>query len=447
MNRREMTRWSILGGVLLRPGLHTFGDETPAASGHAVPMEPLPELAALEPPVSFKEAIAQGRIRAQWSSRTSQQVRLSFTNTSDKPIALKFDPGTTLTDGARRWLAGGPSRFDGAFGGHVVFDSLTDRFRWAAIPALPGRETSLTVPAVLLTPYDKTEKSIADKSLTAESLDKWSKDKALVSALEALATLGSSVPVAQGIAWRAVEAKSWKALADLEVQGRSINEFEKQASDRFLSEIAKIGPLAPDALSQALLGNLLEVVVRSVPGKGDAAKRLAESLKGRSLFGLPIKSVTTDSSKASSEHPMRAEFAVIESSSQDPGRMVLDATFSSRSDAPGGSIRWARTRAHFGVESSDPAESADRFLEDLTARFTASLVRTERTGTGAMYSRFRVENHSPWTIAAIALRTDSGTANPAIWPVDGLGLSPRGRSIVPIPADRALPVDLRWSPI
>ncbi|MBI1322061.1 hypothetical protein GC170_02580 [bacterium] len=447
MNRREMTRWSILGGMMLRPALHALGDDTPATSGHSVPMEPLPELAALETPVSLKDAIAQGRIRAQWSSRTSQQVRLSFTNTSDKPIALKFDPGTTLTDGARRWLAGGPSRFEGSFGGHFVFDSLTDRLRWAAIPALPGRETSLTVPAVLLTPYDNTAKSVPDKPLTAEPLESWSKDEALVSALEALATLGSSVPVAQGIAWRAVEAKSWKTLSDHEVQGRVLNEFEKQASDRFLAEIARIGAVAPDALSQALLGNLLEIVVRSTPGKGDAAKRLAESLKGRSIFGLPIKAVITDPRQSASEHPMRAEFAVIESSSQDPGRMVLDATFSSRSDAPGGSIRWARTKAYFGVESSDPAESADRFLEDLTARFAASLVRTERTGTGSMYSRFRVENHSPWTISAVAFRTDSGTANPAIWPVDGLGLSPRGRTIVPVPADRALPFDLRWSPI
>ncbi len=447
MNRRQITRWSFLGSVLLRPGLHTFGDDAPADSGHAVPMEPLPELAAQEPPVSLKEAIAQGRMRASWSTRTANQVRLKLTNASDRPVSIKFDTGTTLTDGSSRWLAGGPSRFEGAFGGHYEYESVTDRLRWAVVPTLPGRETALTLPAILLSPYEKDAKTKIDKPLTVEPLATWSKDQALGTAIEALATLGTSLPIAQGIAWRAVESKSWKALAGHEVQGRALNEFEKHAADRFLTEIAKIGPVAPDALRQALLGRMLEVVVRQAPGKADAAKRLAELLKGRTSFGLPIQTVTTDPKKSSADSPLKAEFFVVESSPNDPARMMVDVTLASRSDAPGGTIRWARTRAYFGTESSDPVESTDRFLDDLTARFAASLVRTERTGTGSMYSRFRLENHSPWTISGVALRTDAGSATPAIWPVDGLGLTPRGRALVPVPADRAEPVDLRWSPI
>jgi hypothetical protein len=436
-----------MGGLMSCPGLRAIADEPAPMPDIAVPREPVPESVDQDPPVSLREAIAQGRIVAKWVATAPNQLRLALRNTSDRNAAVRIDPGTTLTDGKARWLAGSPSRFEGAFGGAYVFEAGDAQLRSSTIPVPPGRETALTLPALRLTASEPGSKIDPANPLTSESLETWSTDKSLQAVLLGLSMLGSSLPVAQGIAWRAVEAKDWKAFANLTVQGRILNEFEKHAVDRYLAEIAKIGPAEPEVLRNSLLAGLMDVQIRQSPGKDGANKRFAALLDGRSLLGQPLGKVSSGKGKSTPVNPMRLEFAIVEVFTAEPLRLVVDVSLSTHTDAPGGSIRWARTRLTFGTESSDQGEDVDRFLDDLTTRFAYALVRTERTGTGSMFSRFRLENRSPWTLSDVALRTGRNDSDPAVWPLEGLGLSPRGRTIVPVPADRAEPVDLRWSPI
>ncbi len=436
-----------MGGLLSCPRLRAIADDTPPMPDIAVPREPVPESAAQDPPVSLREAIAQGRLSAEWVATAPNQLRLKLRNASDRYAAVRIDPGTTLTDGKSRWLAGSPSRFEGAFGGAFVFESGDAQMRSSTIPVPPGRETALTIPALRLTASEPGSKIDSEKPLKAEPVEAWSADKSLQAVLNGVSMLGSSLPVAQGIAWRAVEAKAWKALATLTVQGRVLNEFEKHAVDRYLSEIARIGPVMPEVLRNSLLAGLMHVQIRQSPGKDMTNERLAAMLEGRSFLGLPFGKLPAGKGDPKAEKPMRLEFGIADVLSAEPLRLVVDASLSTHTDAPGGSIRWVRSRVMLGSESSDPVEAVDRFLEDLTARFAHALVRTERTGMGSMFSRFRLENRSPWTLSAVALKTGRNEADPAVWPLEGLGLSPRGRTIVPIPADRAEPVDLRWSPI
>jgi hypothetical protein len=410
-------------------------------------MEPVPEMKALEPPVSLREGVAQGRMTANWVSLGRNQVRLSLRNVSENPAAVVIDPGTVLSDGGNRWLAGGPSRFAGAFGGQFVFDHLTDHLSSATVPTLPGKVSTLDLPAVALVDGIPGSKLKFGQRLTSETVEVWSNDRSLRKVLTGLSMLGSSLHVAQGIAWRAIEAKTWKELAGRQVQGALLNEFEKRAVDRYLSAIARCDSSSPDKLRQALLVELLDVVVRPSPGKNDVAKRLGERFERQSIFGLPIGKTFAGASDEKAEKPLKLEIGIVEVHSIEPLRLIVDVSLSSPSEMQGGTIRSARTRLEFGSDSADSADSVTHFLVELADRLAPALVRTERVGIGPMYSKFRIENRSPWTFSAVALRTDKGGEEPAIWPVDGLGLSPRGRVLLPVPADRAVPVDIRWSPI
>lgn len=447
MNRRQMARWGFVGGLVYRPGSRLFAVEPVVMPDGGVAREPVPESAAQDPPLSLRDAIAQGRLTASWVATAPNQVRLTIRNGSDRNLVIRVDPGTIVTDGKARWLAGSPARYEGAFGGAYVSETGDSPMRNSAIPVAPGRETALALPAVRLGETEQGSKADPARKLKVETVETWSADNLVRKALLGIGMLGASLPVAQAIAWRSVESKDWKTLASRPFQGRVLNEFEKQAVDRYLARIGTVAAITPEEIRDSLIAGLLETHVRPTPGKEAAGNRLAVVFDGRYVLGLPLGKISVGKADPKLAKPIRLELAVAEVLSAEPLRMVVDCSLSSQATASGGTIRWARTRLLLDSESSDDAEAADRFLETLSSRLARVLVRSERTGQGAMFSRFRLENRSPWTMSAVALRTDRGDSAPAVWPLDGLGLSPRGRIVVPVPAERAEPVDLRWSPI
>jgi hypothetical protein len=442
MNRRELTRWGLLSGLAPLHCIGAASQETVPSSGEPL-QEPPPDHSTFEPPLSFREVIAAGRLSAEWSILEPHRVRLNLRNLTNHPTSVRFDQCIVLSDGRTTWLVGGPSRFEGAFGGQFAFGIETGELVAEGIPTLPGRVASIVLPAVRL--LEDTTKSVGD--IKAVAIETWTQDVGVRGALTGLVSLGTSLAVAQGIAWRSAEGKAWKEISARTVDGRILNEFEKNAVDRYLEVSTAAGAVGPDVLRNRLLDSRLSVVANLSPKYRNFESPLAAALVGRQFGGSRIAKVVSTNDPDSTEAPVRMELSIVEVSSVEPLRMTVEAILTIAFGDPKRRLRWARARVRFDGLESDETASSDDFVGRLAARFAEQTLRTERVSLGPSFSRFRLENLSPLVLAAVALRTDVDSAEPAVWPIDRIGISPRARCMLSVPADRAKPIDFRWSPI
>ncbi len=440
MNRRDLMRTGIVSSIIAEYSrFHEIkGADVPGPSWHPAPSE-LPPIRKLpEPLIDLKEALAKNLVQAKWLIAEPYRVQVSLKNLSDKRFSVHIEPGTVLVHEKQSWLLGGATKYVGQFGGH--FQNLEFGAEWqpVTISLLAGRTSSIVFPTIALSSLSTTPfKQIKDPQVL--SVADWTSDSKTSDGLKTLASIGSSMPVAQGIAWRLGQQLGWEKLARQTVEGKPLNQFERQSVDRYL-EVMQRMPLdhTLEAVRHELLKDQIAVLVTGFgPKRAAGVKYLTDHIAQTSFMGMPVDRAETSPTTFSKSAGLRLELHVADQ--VRPGLFAIDASLSSRSGPGGIWMKFAKTRVPIRLEGDTNA-----WMNTLEAQLAPSVVTLRPVSAGPMTNRFRLENLSPLTLAGLEAMTNSDPSDPALWGITDLGLSSRGRSIVKIPSKSARPVRIRF---
>jgi hypothetical protein len=446
MNRRDAIRTGL--GTAFAPSFLNYAaaddtkpiDKLPALPNSS-PAEPPPIVVAAESAQLLSELVAGKNAEAGWALVESNRVQLSLKNIGEKRLAVFIDPGTILRHEKKTWLVGGPSRYTGQFGGLLQATAFDGDLAPATIGLNAGKSATIMLPVVELnTPEDQKFKAVT--SLKAESATDWTKDAPTAAMLVALSSIGASLSVAQGVAWKMAGLEGEK-LSRQKVESQTLNEFDRFAVERF-SELFKAIPdhnniktILAGLHKERLYVQATATGLKRKPGQ----KLLAEMLAGKSFMGMPAGPVSQSLTDAAPKWAcLKLDFNVV--NEVRAGLYAIDASLASRTGLGGLFVKFARVRLPLRADTA-----GDEMMAWLETQMAPSMARLVRTGQGGMTSRFRLENQTTQTLAAIEATTGGDSADQALFELPGLGLAPRGRTSVRIPADSARATRIRFAAI
>lgn len=439
MNRRDALRTGF-GSALAHQFAGFVAADDNSLLQNTSPAEKPPIVAAAEAAQPLGELVAGKSLEAGWTLVEANRVRLSLKNTSEKRLAILIDPGTVLRHEKQAWLVGGPGRYIGQFGGLFVTNSIDSDFTPNTIPLGAGRSATLNLPVVeLKLPEPGKFKEVVLKS---EKVSEWTKDAPTAALLSALSSIGTSLGVAQGVAWK-VAGLELEKLIQQRVESQTLTEFDRFSAERF-SDVFKTIPDQSNlqTIAAALNREKLHVQVLATGVKRlPAQKILVSILPKQSFMGLPIGGVSSSATDAAAKWAsMKLDFQVV--SEIRPGLFSVDASLASRTGLGGMFVKFAKVR----MPLRSNAEGSE-LLAWLEGQMAPSMARMVRTGQGGMASRFRLENQTTQTLAAVEATTGGDSVDQALYQLTGLGVGPRGRASVRIPADSARATRIRFSAI
>lgn len=442
MNRRELIR-AGLGSCLIGNVLNQSYAVDNSVQGLSAPSpaEQPPIRDADEGLVTLAEAVEKNVLQSTWVVTQPHRARLTLKNRSGRRLAVNLESNNVLTHEKLAWLVGGPTKYVGQFGGELQSGEIDGELHPATIPILPGRGATIDLPLVSLNPLtDEKFKEIKSPKVT--KLKEAVKDPKAVAGLSILSMLGSSMTTAQGIAWRLAAGLSWEKLGSPQVEGQAINQFERQAVDRFLELQATLAADQPIAkIREELVRDRLTVIVTGTgPKRVPGVKILENELPGQRFMGMKISQVHAAGAVFPKASSLRLEFHVAEQVRK--GLFAVDVSLASRTGPNGVWLKFSKTRVPLTAEMEIP-----ELLQELESQFAPSIAGLTRVGQGPMTSRFRLENHSPLTLAALEVATNNDSADAAIYSLADLGIAPRGRSTVKIPSSYARAARVRFSDI
>lgn len=440
MNRRDALRTGLGSAFASQLAGFTFADDTLAVQNDS-PTEKPPIVAAAEAAQPLSDLVSGKSVEAVWALVESNRVRLSLKNISEKRLAILVDPGTVLRHEKNSWLVGGPSRYTGQFGGLFGSTSIDAETVPNTIPLGVGKSASLTLPVIeLMQPEAGKFKELA--GLKMEKAGDWTKDAPTAAMLTALSSLGTSLGVAQGIAWK-VSGLEPEKITQQRVESQTLTEFDRFSIERFCDIFKTI----PDhgnlqTISSALNKEKLHVQVLATGVKRlPAQKLLAGMLARQSFMGLPAGAIALSASDAAPKWAsLKLDFQVV--NEIRAGLYAVDASLASRTGLNGLFVKFARVRLPLRPETQGA-----ELMAWLEGQMAPTMARLVRTGQGGMTSRFRLENQTTQTLAMIETTTGGDSADLALFELAGLGVGPRARASVRIPADSARATRIRFAAI
>lgn len=378
--------------------------------------------------VPILSAQRSGDLAVTVRGQGEDRVKFSVRNTTARRLNVILPPGLVASSAASQGMfqsmgLGTPTTSTGGFG---RFRPNTAEPGFRSIPAVPpiqdggfvvppGQTVEMSVPSVCLN-YGIATPTARDQ-FTLMDVNDYSPDPRVRKALRSLATMGTSVRVAQAVMWNVSNGLPFPLMA--RQQAKRFNQAELTLAARFVEALdasSSADLVDPSALTQG------RVLVR-VQGDGPLyqdAKRLSSELEGQRILGLPVQVVTDLPTSTDQFSVLHLNVALTASTDkQTQGRVTVR-------HLPLGSA-WT-TLGQAGLKApAGASELSAKDLADSVDRAVASaLVNTKvvRHSTGA--TTIRIVNRLPFTLANVVVKAgrsdDAGRVN-----LDALGVGP-GRS-------------------
>lgn len=440
MNRRVLFRAGLSSGLLL-PHFAGSAYALDRRNPDWTPNEQPPISEPIEPASLLNELTETKQIETVWNLVESNRSQVSIKNKSGKKLAIQIDPGTVLTHANHAWLVGGPTRYVGQFGGQFQIQPFDGKVSAATIPVPAGRTIQLVLPVLELN-EPTAEKFQTVEGLKQNSVRKWTDDPNLAASLSFLSSVGTSLSVAQALAWCLNGKLKPADLPQHKVEGQPFNSFEQQCAARFL-DIQKsfTAEMSNEQIIAELEKSKLSVQITAIGKKRIAGQKiLTQILPDQKFLGLPVHEISTSVNTDPAASVVKLEFHV--DNEIRPGLFAVDASLATRTGIDGTFVKFARTRFPLRQETE-----ANDLLEWLEVQMAPSIAKFTKTSRSGMTSRFRVDNQTVLNLSAIEVMTNSNSSDPAFWSIDNLGIAPRSRTMVNIPSNSAKAVRIRFSAI
>ena len=426
-------------------GLLTFSTLSASAAGE--PEEPIPGADAETETVKVLEAEKAGTLAVEVRGQGQDRVRVSLKNNSAKRLNVVLPPGlvasSTLGQGAGGAGAGGAggggfqsmglgavTNRSGGFG-QFAGNNSQPGFRSIApgdsnVPAVTvpaGQKVDLDVPSVCLnfglpTPTARDHFRLVD-------VDDYSKDARVRKALRALATLGTSHGTAQAAMWRACNNVPFELM--LSQGAKVVNPAEVALASRFLDALDQSADVVdPAYLSEARL-------FVTVEGDGllaKDAKRLAASIEGLRILGLPARVSAPGEAPRTSAPALHLGITLVSTQSGETrGRVVVQAA-----NGLGEANDWT-TLGQVGIKEAsnvsalDAASLARAIDHSVGSAFVTAKVARRSAGSTTL----KIENRLPFTVANLTIKAGASSGAPLVT-LSGLGVGPGRNGLATIPA-------------
>lgn len=400
------------------------------------PADTFPSSSMLGETIDILRAQRTGALEVEARGAGNDRVELRLRNQSSRRLHVVIPPGLVASSSSGQFQSmgiGSPSNRPDAFG---RFESpstgSTPGFRSIPVSAAssngeavtvpPGQEVALGLPAVCLNfglPDPKPSNRF-DLMDVAE----YTADPRIQKALRSLATIGTGRRVAQVVMWHVSNGLTVPQIA--KAAPKVANQWELALADRFIEALD--ASTADGLVDPAyLIANRIFVRVQADGELAPEADRLADSLRGSSLFGLPVEVIWGKDEPVASGPALSLVVTLVGSSeSQTTGRIAVHGLGRDRQWTNGGSAKLSIDVPTSSLDGSMLASSIDQAV-------ASQFVKVRRVGSADGSSRFRVENGLPLTIASLTF--DASGDGGALVPFDAVGLSPLRSGEVLVPSD------------
>jgi hypothetical protein len=413
------------------------------ASAAGEPQEPIPGADAQAETVKVLEAEKAGTLAVEVRGQGQDRVRVSLRNTSAKRLNVVLPPGLVASSSVGQAGAGGGA--GGGFqsmglgaatnrtGGFGQFAGGRDEpgFRSVApsdpngvvVPA--GQKVDLEIPAVCLnfgipTPTPRDKFRLVD-------VDDYSKDVRVRKALKALATLGTSHGTAQAVMWRLCNNVPFEMMVAHST--KVVNPSEVALASRFLDALDQ----SPDTLDPAYLTEAR--LFLTLEGDGLLAKdarRLAASIEGLRVLGLPVRLTASGEAPKTSAPALHLGVTLLNGpSGETRARVVVQSAtgFGETDWSPIGQVTIKEGSATSAIDAASLARAIDHAVG--SAFVTSKIARRSATST-----TIRVENRLPFTVAHLTVKAGNSSGAPLVT-ISALGIGPGRSGLATIPASAA----------
>jgi len=429
--------WSAAG---LLSGLMIFGGSlAPAQTTRPVDPEPSsPPAAVVTETVEVLKGSKAGDLSVVARGAGQERVKLTIKNTSGKRLHVILPPGLVAAaaagqgrGGLQSMGLGAPSNRLGSFGqfrgaGVEGLQSVpVDESTSASRVTIPASETmELVIPAVCLnfglptpTPRD---------TFTLMDVDDYSPDVRVRKSLRSLALLGTSLGVAQSVMWRVCNDVPFETMATQ--GGKVMNEHEIALAARFVEAVDASGSdlVDPASMTEG------RVFVR-VLGEGSLARearRLNDQMEKQRLLGLPVRALESGELPTASAPAMFVKVVLTDTKiGETRGRLLVNYCSQPDQWTSMGKVTFQENSSLAVLDGPSLCKALDRTL---ASAFVS--VRPAKRSVGSI--TLKIENHLPFTLAAIGLKAGGSAGAPTV-PVPAIGVGPKRTALVPIQAASA----------
>lgn len=425
---RDLVRAGAAAGLLLAMAGPMLRAQEPADS--------FPGSSVLGETIDILRAQRSGALEVEARGAGSDRVELRLRNQSNRRLHVVIPPGLVASSASGQFQSmgiGSPSNRPDAFGRfETPSTDTTPGFRSVPVSAAsstgesvtvpPGQEVALGLPAVCLNfgMPDPKPSNRFDLMDVAE----YTADPRVQKALRSLATIGTGRRVAQVVMWHVSNGLSITQIA--KAAPKLANSWELALADRFVEALD--ASTADGLVDPAyLIANRVFVRVQADGELAGEAARLADSLSGTRLFGLPVEVVRGKDEPVASGPALSLVVTLVGSSdSKTTGRIAVHGLGRDRQWTNGGTAKLSIDVPSSSLDGSMLAASLDQAV-------ASQFVKVRRVGSADGSSRFRVENGLPLTIASLTL--DASEDGGALVPFDAIGLSPLRSGEVLVPSD------------
>lgn len=414
---RVVRAWAAAG---LTVGI--LGHFSNAQAQEVEPSEPLPGFELQAESVGLLEARNAGLLSVTARGQGDQAVQLELTNRSPRRLNVVIPPGLVAAASTGQFQSmglGSPENRPGGFG-QFRTPGVSGSGSFRAIPVSratnpgvitvpPGQPLQVTISAVCLnfglpdpTPRDGFE---------LMDVAEYTPDVRSQRALRSLATLGTSQPVAQAVAWNVFNGLSFEQM--VQRAPKKINRLEAALADRFVEVLDRSSSEMVDP-SYVTEGRVF-VVVQGDGELASEADRLASALDGLHVLGLPAR-VVVGSEEPVASAPALYLVVTLSSTSSDAtaGRVVVKGLGRDGKWVNGGT---AKVVVDAPMSSMDGAMLADA-LDRAIAREFVSARQVRRVNGGTVV---RVENRLPFSLSEVVLNAEGDSSAPVEFGHLGVG--------------------------
>ncbi|WP_422931198.1 hypothetical protein [Singulisphaera sp. PoT] len=396
----------------------------------AEPDAPAPTADAVTETVDILKASQAGDLVIEARGNGQDRVRLGLKNTSTKRLKVVIPPGlvasATAQGGGRGFQSmglGTVTNQPGSFGEFRAEASNSAGFHSVAVAADVAGEGAVTVPAgqriELIVPgvclnFGAPTPTLRD-SFHVVDVDQYTNDPRARKALRSLATLGTSQGVAQAAVWSVFNGVSFEQMTG-QASPKVMNVHEVALASRFVQALDASGD------SEILDGSYLKEsrLLVSVAGEGKLsaeAGRLAESLNGLHILGLPVRVLEDGQIPQDVQGPAMALKITLSDSKpgETKGRIVVSHA------TPEG---WAALgRTNFEEGSAVTVLDGPGLARAVDQAVASAFVGVKVTKKGANGTTLRIENRLPFSIANVVLKTGNSSGAPDV-SFKGMGIGP-----------------------
>jgi hypothetical protein len=424
-------------------GLLTFSTLGALAAGE--PEEPIPGTDAQAETVKVLEAEKAGTLAVEVRGQGQDRVRVTLMNNSSKRLNVVLPPGLVASSATAQGAGGGAgggggfqsmglgavTNRSGGFGEfaasnsqpgfHSIAPSAPSNKPAVTVPA--GQKVDLDIPAVCLnfglpTPTSRNKFRLMD-------VEDYSRDARVHKALRALATFGTSHGTAQAAMWRVCNDLPFEVM--LAQGGKTVNPFEVALAARFLDALDR----SADSVDLAYLTEArLFVTVEGDGALAKDAKRLAASIDGLRILGLPVR--LSFSGEVPQTLAPALHLGVTLSSSpsgETRGKVVVQTT-----NGLGQASDWSVLgRVSFKEGQDFTALDGGAFATILDRAVGSAFVTAKVAKKSANSTTLRIENKLPFTISSVSIKAGSSATSPMVT-LSGLGVGPGRSGLAVIPA-------------